>query len=183
MGLERHTSPAAVVALSLVGAGAQYASACILAILNRFGTRSHMGHRSAVWLIVPWLLPCVLGVWAMLSGQRALERGIAADIWPATVLCSLRLRLRSGTVTVVASSAALFGGVLIFTDLFSRWSHLVHGVPLGVFSVLLISPLTTLTRLKKIIAEPKPLASVRWDQDLKPIASAHWGESDSARPS
>ncbi len=173
MKLERYLAPRTLAGLSLFGAGMLYIATLLLGALNYFG---HLVRSSWPLHLLLWVSPCLLGIVLMQAGKSALERGMIADRWSAQELDGVRRQLGYALIGPAFLCSAGVGGLCILADLVQRFSHHVHGVSLGAFSILLLAPLTTLQTLRRITAPPRPPVSPWWNRTWKPIASEHWGE-------
>ena len=179
MKLERHLSPGKLALMSLCGAMLLYLATLALEIANYAG-RLHRSPLSIPFLLLG-LLPYIVGAVWLQIGKAGLERGIIADRWSEDALRALRAELNQRWLRYSAVGSAAFGGICILLDLLQRFSHHVHGVSLGAFSILLVTPRITLQSLQRLLAPPRPRVDPWWNRTWKPLASKHWGQGQASQ--
>ena len=125
-----------------------------------------------------WLLPPTAAGAVMLFALSKAKEGIRTERWSQSSIDAVRVQLDNPiwwTITGVLTVLAFAGSISSLIFIGSKGPH--HPPSMGGFLYFWLSPLLMLSQLRGALRPPAPKHELIWKNDLKPIVSDHWGES------
>lgn len=177
MRLEARCSPKAIVALALAASYFLFVDLVFVALLSLFAPIPDSFNAWISLWSLGLLVPSGLAVWVSLAAINAIRRGLMDTLWPPPVVAALHDQLASKAL--VWTSGCLIGAGFLLSLIslaLPRTLHHRHMTGWGGLIYFFIAPSMTRTALLKLLAPPCEPGGRTWLQDIKPLASAHWGK-------